>query len=132
MIFLDTSAVVALLDRRDSEHERAKKAWKKANREALVTTDLVLAEIVTLLRRRVGFEAACAAGERFLSGSVAEIRYADSPLMGQAWTFFERYDDQELSLTDCVSFALMKERRIRQAFAFDQDFRTAGFELIRG
>ena len=41
-----------------------------------------------------------------------------------------RYSDHDFSLTDVVSFAVMTERRIRQALSLDQHFVVAGFELV--
>ena len=45
--------------------------------------------------------------------------------------WLERFSDQRFSLTDAVSFEIMRRERIGQAFAFDQHFLTAGFELLR-
>lgn len=47
----------------------------------------------------------------------------------EAW--LERFSDQRFSLTDAVSFEVMRRERIETAFAFDRDFVTAGFELLR-
>ncbi|MBA3258410.1 MAG: hypothetical protein H0T68_02955 [Gemmatimonadales bacterium] len=41
-----------------------------------------------------------------------------------------RFDDQRFSLTDAVNFELMRRERLTVAFAFDADFRTAGYELL--
>lgn len=41
-----------------------------------------------------------------------------------------KYQDQELSYTDAVSFATMERDRIAEAFSFDRHFKTAGFTLI--
>ena len=41
---------------------------------------------------------------------------------------FEKFADQEISFTDCVSFALMREADIQQAFSFDWHFERAGFK----
>jgi len=84
-------------------------------------------ETVTLLRRRAGFPVALRVGERLLSGAVGEVVHVGAPLMASGWSIFERYRDHDLSLTDCVSFALMRERRIERAFTFDADYRTLGF-----
>jgi len=46
-----------------------------------------------------------------------------------AW--LERYADQRFSLTDAVSFELMRARRVEVAFAYDDDFRSAGFRLAQ-
>jgi predicted nucleic acid-binding protein len=44
--------------------------------------------------------------------------------------WIERFGDQRFSLTDAVTFEMMREERISSAFAFDQDFVTAGFSLL--
>jgi predicted nucleic acid-binding protein len=41
-----------------------------------------------------------------------------------------RYSDQDFSLTDAVSFAVMRQRRIEEAFTFDNHFSTAGFVVL--
>jgi hypothetical protein len=46
----------------------------------------------------------------------------------KAIDLFARYSDHELSFTDCVSFVLMKRKRIKRAFTFDHHFRLLGFE----
>jgi predicted nucleic acid-binding protein len=44
--------------------------------------------------------------------------------------WLERFRDQHFSLTDAVSFELMRQERVATAFAVDTDFVTAGFELL--
>ena len=41
-----------------------------------------------------------------------------------------KYADQRVTFTDCVSFAIMRRRRIRTAFTFDRHFEARGFEVI--
>jgi hypothetical protein len=43
--------------------------------------------------------------------------------------FFEKYSDQHLSFTDCVSFVLMKIKKIKRVFTFDHHFQLAGFQI---
>jgi predicted nucleic acid-binding protein len=46
---------------------------------------------------------------------------------------FRRHGDKDWSFTDCVSFAVMHELRIREAFTSDHRFRQAGFvPLLKG
>jgi predicted nucleic acid-binding protein len=42
---------------------------------------------------------------------------------------FEKYADQNVSFTDCVSFVLMQKHGIRTAFSFDRHFAMAGFDV---
>jgi predicted nucleic acid-binding protein len=55
---------------------------------------------------------------------------ADLRLLG--WEIFSSYEDKVLSFTDCTSFALMRERRLLEAFTFDADFERAGFVVSPG
>jgi predicted nucleic acid-binding protein len=132
MILLDTSGLVALFDARDGRHREARTSWARvqASAELLVMTDLVVVETVTVLRRRAGFSPAARAAERLLSPDVAEIIFVDRPLLERAIDLLARYREHDLSVTDCASFALMRERRISRAFAFDTDFRRVGFATV--
>ena len=128
--FVDTSAILALLWKRDTRHARARAAWSAllARRATLVTTDLVLAESVALARSRGGYELAVTLGERLLGGAF-DIVWTTRPLVDGAWALYRKYRDHDLSLCDAVSFAVMHARAIRTAFAYDIDFERAGFEL---
>jgi predicted nucleic acid-binding protein len=130
--FIDTSGVVALMWKRDTRHVQAKATWKRllARRTALATTDLVVAESVTLARTRGGFELSVRLGER-LTGAQFEIVWCTASLLDAAWALYRKYADLDLSLCDCVSFAVMRARGIRTAFAFDSDFQSVGFEQAK-
>ena len=56
--------------------------------------------------------------------------YSDERLELEAEAILDRFSDQDFSLTDAVSFALMRQRDINEAFAFDQHFAIAGFRLV--
>ena len=127
-VFVDTSAVVALLSVRDTNHGNAVAVWHALveSGAGLLTTDLVVAETVTVVRARAGFEVSVQAGERLLR-SPFEVAWVDRPLLDDAWALYRRYHDHVLSLCDCVSFAVMKRRRVEVAFTYDADFDAVGF-----
>lgn len=131
-VFVDTSAVVALLSAADAHHASAVAVWKDllAARTRLITTELVLAEAVVVVRVRGGFALSVQAGERLLADPF-EVVWSNRPLMDEAWRLYRRYRDHVLSLCDCVSFAVMRQRRIERAFAFDDDFEAVGFACLR-
>jgi predicted nucleic acid-binding protein len=52
------------------------------------------------------------------------------PAVDQAWGAFVDYKFDDLSLVDLVSFVLVRSRRVRKAFTFDQHFAEAGFDLL--
>ena len=132
ILFVDTSAVVALLSAADQHHADAVAVWMQIVAEGprLVTTDLVLAEAVVVVRARAGFDLSVRAGERLLADPF-EIVWIDRPLLDEACRLYRRYRDHDLSLCDCVSFAVMPRRRIDTAFAYDRDFEAVGFSLAR-
>ena len=130
---VDTSALLAIAARDDQHHHRAVKIARSffGTGGRLVGTTLVLAEFQRLVLQRQGPEAARAdlrgllddPGYHWLAVSPELVRDATT-----AW--LERFSDQPFSLTDAVSFAVMRRERIETAFAFDRHFVTAGFELL--
>lgn len=135
-LFVDTSfwCTLVLRGRNAAEHERhasADAALRHAlkTRVRLVTTNLVMAESHQLLLVRDRRETALA----FLRGFPApgtEVVPSTAELEAEAVSeWIEPYHDQDFSLADAVSFALMRRRRIRKALAFDRHFAAAGFEM---
>jgi len=51
-------------------------------------------------------------------------------MSGLPWRFFQKYADQKVSFTDCISFAMMKRLQIKQVFTFDYHFSLAGFDVF--
>lgn len=132
MVFADSSGFIAAFDRRDARHPRAERLWREfAKRgELLLTTQLVLAETVTHLRRRGGYEPSRRVGAALLESKVIEIAGLSDEQIGAAWREFVRNPDPKLSLCDAASFVLMRERGVKRAFTFDRHFAEAGFELL--
>src|SRR4030095_1404302 len=108
-VFVDTSAIVALLSATDDHHTEAVEAWTGLVEEhgPLVRTGLVLAEAVVVARVRGGFALSVQVGERRLAEPF-EIVWSDRTLFDEAWKLYRRYRDHVLSLCDCVSFAVMR------------------------
>jgi len=131
-LFIDTSAWYALADSFDQYHEQAGKLFPRALQEygRLVTTNLVVAETYILIRRELGHEAAITFLEKIAASPKLTRMYSDSVLEAEAEAILRRFNDQDFSFTDAVSFAFMKQNNIATAFAFDSHFLTAGFTLI--
>ena len=127
MIFIDTGAFLARYIARDQYHARATKAWARIGNEA-VTSNFVLNETFTLLGRWAGYAfAADRARAIMASDALTILRPADDDEHA-ALDLFEKYADQRVSFTDCLSFTLMQRHGIERAFTFDRHFRTAGFK----
>lgn len=134
MIFADSAGFIAAFDANDQRHGRAAQAWRRFEEEEvyLLTTQLVLAETVTHLRRRSGWRPSRQIGEALLRSRVVEIVGLSDEQLGAAWREFVRIPDPKLSLCDAASFVVMRERGVTAAFTFDNHFAEAGFELIPG
>lgn len=129
-LFVDTGAWVALFNQRDRDHSRASSYWSQVRdeRRPILTTDYVLDETYTLIRRtRAGLQGAVEFHRLVTESRVIEIAEIDADCRNRAWDLFTRYDDKVLSFTDCTSFALLRERGLSEAFTFDSDFARVGF-----
>ncbi len=104
--------------------------WR-ARPDALVTTNHVVGETWTFLRRRVGHRPAAAFAAAARESPRLSIRFVDEGLEDDAWGWLRRHDEREYSFVDGTSFAFMRKSRIREALAFDGDFSAAGFIEVR-
>lgn len=131
-VFVDTSAWYALNASDDDYHQEASETLRRllAEKVGLYTTSLVVGETYTLLRMRRGHSAAW----RFFDGTLASPRLNIVRLRDvdedAAVTLMRRYADHQWSFVDGTSFVTMKANRIRHAFAYDDDFEVAGFQLL--
>jgi predicted nucleic acid-binding protein len=129
-IFVDTSALFAILDADDLSHAAAKKIWARllAGNERLVSTNYVLVETFALAQRRLGMEAVNALVQDIVP--VLQIEWIDSPQHSAALNKLLSVAHRQLSLVDWVSFVTMQRLELKTAFAFDADFVERGFECI--
>ena len=128
MILFDTSAIYALADRDDPAHGRAKAILQDlaANHRPLLLHGYVLCEASALLQARLGAGTA----EGFLKDAARhEVAWVDGAIHAEALKEFSRLGARGVSLVDCVSFILMRRRRVTTAFAFDRHFVQQGFTL---
>jgi predicted nucleic acid-binding protein len=131
VIFIDTGAFLARYLPRDDHHREATRSWKRLARQAwkCYTSNFVLDETFTLLARRSSYSFAAARARNLYASKALQILRPTADDEHEALLLFEKYADQEVSFTDCISFALMKRQRLHRAFAFDRHFKDAGFEL---
>ncbi|MBC7098762.1 PIN domain-containing protein [Candidatus Bipolaricaulota bacterium] len=126
-IFVDTSAFYALADEDDRHHHRAKEIYESLIAgEELFTSDYVLVECWFLIGSRLGREAALKFWDGLSTGIVEMIKVEPSDL-AQAREILRRFPDQDFSLVDATSFAVMERKGIETAFTFDSDFRVYRF-----
>jgi hypothetical protein len=131
---VDTSALLALAHARDQYHARAVKIARAhhASGGRYVGTFLVLAEFHAHLLYLRGPEEAREAVRRLSSDPQHDWRAVSGDhIRGAIDRWLGRFPDQTFSLADAVSFELMRELGLKQAFAFDKHFEVAGFSLLR-
>jgi hypothetical protein len=133
-LFVDTSGWMACADAADPDclpcwgaRDQALEAGR-----LLVTTDFIVDEALTLIRIRLGLQAA-ESWWRQVDGS-ARLRWEriDSKRFERARGLFFQHRDKDYSFTDCTSFVVMRELRLSQALATDRHFRQMGFTVLPG
>ena len=130
MRFVDTSFWIGLHYRRDARHAAAIEIWRNLS-EPLVTTNHVVGETWTFLRRRTGHPQAVRFVEAAAASSGLAIHRVDEAEEVEAWEWLRRHDEREYSFVDATSFAVMRRLRLSEALAFDGDFAAAGFVEVR-
>ena len=130
--FVDTSAWYPLLVAKHPDHARLASTLRALihDRRRLVTTNLVVAETHALLLRRVGAPTALAFVSAVDEAPNVVVRSTRELENEAERNWLGRYSDQDFSLTDAVSFAVMTNRRIRDALSLDQRFAVAGFQRL--
>ena len=131
-VFVDTSAWYAALDRDDANHAAAAQHLHRLSerRRPLLTTNLVVGESYTLLRRRLGARAAHAFLRSVRRDPLVRRTFVREAWEEEAERLLEQYDDQPFSYVDATSFVTMRRLGIQDVLTFDQDFTVAGFTPV--
>jgi predicted nucleic acid-binding protein len=127
-VFIDTSALYALLDAADAAHERALRGSERILGEDLLTHSYVVVEVVALVSRRLGAEASARLIDEVLPA--IKIVDVDEGLRRRAIAAFRASVSSNVSLVDRTSFEFMRTLGLSRAYAFDADFESEGFELV--
>jgi len=128
-IFIDTSAFLALEDESDERHEEAIRFRERellAGSYEIITTSYILDETLTLIRNRLGIQASIDFSRKIRRSRIVRVISVSKEIEEKALDLFERYDDKNFSFTDCVSFVVMQDMGIQDAFTFDKHFVQIG------
>lgn len=128
-VLWDSSAILALLDADDADHERAVVAARQvaSDQRPSFVTNYIEVEAHALLLRKLGRSIA---REWLLTGGLPVVRALPDEEQ-RAKEILARYTDKDWTLCDAISFALLDARHIRRAFTFDSHFRQyGGLELF--
>jgi uncharacterized protein len=120
---------LAVSNERDSAHERAVAASKEME-GLLVATDWILTETADALCDPVNRTACAEFLDDLRSSSRVEIVPASRGLFNAGWSLYRERPDKDWSLTDCISFVVMRKRAIVDALTGDHHFEQAGFRAL--
>lgn len=128
-VFLDTSYAVALASRRDQHHKKALELATDVERRRLrqVTTRAVVLEIGNALSTPRFRHTAIGMLEYLDRDPTIEVIPLSESLYRRGFELFRQRLDKEWGLVDCISFIVMQDRGITDAFTSDHHFRQAGF-----
>lgn len=129
-VFLDSGFLIALEAADDQHHPEALAYWRlfQESPVQLVTTTYVLDEVATFFNRYGHHAKAVEIGQYLMSSPLVHFIHIEPAMFQEGWRLFQRYRDKRYSLTDCISFAVMKRLKIKTALTFDRHFLQAGFE----
>ena len=132
-VFADTGYWQAVLNPNDRLHDKARAVSVALGKARLITTEMVLAELLAALSKVPVRSLAVAGVDRVRANPNVEVVPQTSLQFAHAYELYRRHMDKEWSIADCASFEVMHARGITEALAHDQHFEQAGFTaLLRG
>lgn len=131
-VFLDTSYAIALSAPADEYHRRAGELADRLEAEAIqiVTTRAILLEIGNALAKLRHRQAAIRLLNALEHDPTVEIVPVTEALYKEAFELYRSRPDKEWGLIDCMSFIVMRERKLADALTADDHFRQAGFLIL--
>ena len=129
-LFIDTSALYALLDGDEPRHSDVVAAWRSVtdSERILFTSNYVLVETFALVQRRLGLEAVHGFADAFVP--LLQPVWVGEELHAAAVASLFTAARRRLSLVDCASFELMRRLGLTDVLALDTDFARQGFNLL--
>jgi predicted nucleic acid-binding protein len=122
-LYIDTGVWLALLDAADPLHPRAKTIVETHKAYPFFSSDHVLSETVTLLRRELGPEPATGFGREFLEGQIAQLLQVERSDWLEGFKIIDKYKDQKVSAADATSVAMIRRLDLEKVASFDRHFR---------
>lgn len=131
-VFIDTSGFFAVLDVRDVRHALAARILRDAQKRKrrFVTTDYVLDETATLLKARQRAHLLVRLFETIDATRACRVEWTGADRFDETRAYFLKHADQAWSFTDCLSFRVMSQFRLREALTKDAHFEQSGFVAL--
>jgi len=130
MIFVDTSALLAIISVGDQHHLRAEQCLRSLREEGriLFTNNYVIVESIALMQKRFGLDEVRDFQDKILP--LIQIEWVDEDQHEIVINRVLSANRRRLSLVDCSAFETMRRLGIETVFTFDDHFREEGFRVI--
>lgn len=128
-VFADTVFWIALIVKQDQHHDRAQK-WSLRITGRITTTGPVMVETANALSRPPWRSHGVALIEHLFRRPDVEVVPFSPELWRRGWDLYRNRPDKAWSLTDCISFLVMKDAGLVDALTADDHFRQAGFRAV--
>lgn len=131
VVFVDTSALYAVLDADDRHHRAAVAGWDRLldglaeGRTDAITHGSVVVEASALVQHRLGMAAVRVLHDDLLA--LLHVHWVDGALHERAVAALLAAGRRDVSYVDWTSFELMRSVAVEVAFGFDGDFAAQGF-----
>jgi predicted nucleic acid-binding protein len=131
-VFADTGYWVAVIHPHDGLHERAMAVSRELRQCALVTSEMVLVEVLNMFSSRGEHlrKVVARTVQEIANDARIEVVPQTRQLFREALNLYQSRADKEWSLTDCASFVIMKRRRITEALTDDHHFTQNGYKAL--
>ena len=129
-VFADTGYWTAILNPSDGLHEKAARVSASLGKARLITTEMVLDELLAALSKPPVRPFAIRGVKAIRANPNVEVIPQTSLQFAAAFHEYQSAEDKEWSLTDCASFIVMRERGLTEALAHDRHFEQAGFVAL--
>lgn len=131
-LFVDTAGWMAMADSKDPLHLKSLQTrdhWLE-NGGIITSSNYIIDETLTLIRMRLGIEAAEKWWTMISESPRCDIAWISPEHAAKAVRWFFSWKDQSFSFTDCTSFIVMRELGIEKVLTGDRHFITAGFQML--
>jgi uncharacterized protein len=128
-VFVDTAGWIALINLNDNLHAPACKIMLRLRQEKniLVTTEFVFLELADALCATHLRQQTLTTINSMRQGGLVQVIPLSQTLFEQGLFLYSQRHDKDWGLTDCISFVVMRQEGITQAFTSDHHFEQAGF-----
>lgn len=131
-VFIDSSGAIALLHAADPRHAKARelaRAFASEGRQRITTT-AVLAELGDGFARKGRWDVLARFLAALLTDPLVTITAVDAALVSRACDLRNARPDKDWGLTDALSFVVMSDEGVQEAFTADRHFLQAGFRAL--